>query len=124
MRNKYNVIRVWLLIPILFLEYFGITAQEEQGLTPVCGDTYHFSADDPENWLIVNQETEEQFTPSPEMDLTGSEGFVVWHEINYHFVYGYDECEEVNQTVNNRTLENAVLFIKSKHIDLEALLDG
>lgn len=116
--------RIWFLIPILFLGYFGISAQEEQGLTPVCGDSYHFEADDPQNWLIINQETEEQFTPQSDMELTGSEGFIVWHEFNYHFVYGYDECEEVNQTVNNQILENAVMFVKSKQIDLGEMIGG
>lgn len=119
MKTSFQFISI-LLCFVLSAVTFVTTAQDGLGIQYVCGNTYEFSAVDPQNWIIIPQDRHEYIFPENGMTIESAGGLIVWHEFSYEFVYGDTPCEDTEPTAQEIGM---ISYVQNLNLSLEELFD-
>src|SRR5687767_4697455 len=80
----------------------GLEVAAQEGVIHVCGDTYHFESDTPENYALVTDS--ETIYPNSAMDTTSNLGYVtVWNGLQYSYVDAGDTVCAVAESDEQET---------------------
>lgn len=93
------------------------------GARYICGNTYEFAADDPQNWIVIPQDRHEYIFPENDMTIESAGGLIVWHEFSYEFVYGDTPCENTEPTADAYWQNQMVAYVQNLSFSLEELFD-